>query len=200
MNMPLRAPAGWRSRPFTRDEYLKLYELGFFYSQLVELIGVEIVEMSPQSNWHAAGIALMEEALKRAFDPNQYWVRNQASLDLSPISVPDPDLAVVTGSMPSWAPRRDNPTTAVLVVEVSETTLWEDRTRKASLYAAAGTADYWILDLQGGRLEVRRGPQSDPNQEFGFGFASLTTLNRGDVASPLAAPAARIPVDDVLPN
>jgi Uma2 family endonuclease len=186
-------------RPFTAAEFWKMYELGFFANQRVELIGGEIVAMAPQTNWHAVGVDNTKTALDLVFDLNHYWVRNQATLDLSPLSVPDPDIAVVFGSKQTWAASRNNPNTAVLIVEVSETTLWEDRGRKASLYAAAGIADYWILNIVDGTLEVRRDPRPDASQDFGFGYASLTTLTAVDFATPLAAPNARISVADLLP-
>jgi len=189
-------------RPFTAAEFWKMYELGFFNNQRVELIGGEIVAMAAQSNWHWVGVSNVQDALELVFPRAQCSVRNQASLDLSPLSVPDPDIAVVLGSKRSWAQSRLNPTAGVvlLIVEVSETTLGEDRSRKSSLYAAAGVADYWILNLVDNVLEVRRDPRPDATQDFGFGYATLTTLTSTDFATPLAAPAARIAVADLLPN
>lgn len=189
-----------RVRPITAAEFWKMNELGFFNEQRVELIGGEIIAMAAQTNWHAVGISNVHDALQLVFDPQQFWVRNQASLDLSPLSVPDPDVAVVVGSKRTWAAHRTNPTTAVLIVEVSDTTLWEDRTRKASLYAAGGIADYWILNIPDQQLEIRRDPRPDATQDFGHGYASLTTLRPGDFATPLALPTARVAVTDLLPN
>ena len=190
-----------RSRPFTAAEFWRMYDLGFFSDQRVELIGGEIVTTMTQSNWHALGVDNVKDALALVFDPARHWARAQFSLDLSPLSVPDPDIAVVRGSKPSWTSRR-NPTASVvlLVVEVSDTTLATDRGRKASLYAASGIAEYWILNLVDDVLEVRRDPRADATQDFGFGYASLATLTATDFATPLAAPGARIPVADLLPT
>ncbi len=188
-----------RRRQFTAAEFWKMYELGFFNQQRVELIGGEIVTKMTQSNWHAIGISYMRDALEAAFGP-AYWVRVQNTLDLSPLSVPDPDLAVILGTPRQFHGQRANPTSALLIVEVSETTLWEDRGRKASMYAAAGIADYWILNVTDSVLEIRRDPRPDATQDFGFGYASLATLTAADFATPLAAPAARIAVADLLPN
>jgi Uma2 family endonuclease len=189
---------GYRRRPFTKDEYYRMSELGFFNGQRVQLIGGEIVQMAAQSNLHQLGIGLVYDALVAAFGPN-FWVRSQGSLDLSPLSVPDPDLAVVPGSKRSYIGNNTNPTKAVLIVEVCVTTLSDDRNRKASLYAAAGIADYWILNVDDRQLEIRRDPKPDATQEFGHGYSTLTTLAAGDFATPLAAPAARIAVADLLP-
>jgi Uma2 family endonuclease len=180
-----------RTRQFTAAEFWRMYDLGFFNDQRVELIGGEIVTKLTQSNWHAIGLDLMRDALAGVFGPN-YWVRVQNSLDLSPLSVPDPDIAVTIGSARQQRGQRANPTSALLVVEVSDTTLATDRERKASLYAASGIADYWILN-------IADNPRPDATQDFGFGYASLTTLTAVDFATPLAAPNARISVADLLP-
>lgn len=192
--MPETPPCGPR---MTHEEYLRLSEQGHFQDRRVELLGGEIVEMPAQKNLHTLGITLVGDALRVAFGPN-FWVRNQATLDLGPLAVPDPDLAVVAG-----APRSHNPaaipTTALLVVEVSETSLAHDQQYKGSLYAASGIQDYWVLNLIDDRLEVYRTPQADPTQAYGFAYARVVILGPADVVTPLALPAARIPVVDLLP-
>jgi Uma2 family endonuclease len=186
-------------RPYrwTRDEYWKLCEEGWFQDRRVQLIDGEIIEMSAQKNEHGISISLTEDALRALFGPN-FWVRTQLTLDLSPHSVPDPDLAVVPGTPRSYA-GQSVPTTALLVVEVSETTLWFDRHRKANMYAAAGISDYWIINLVDGQVEVYRDPVADPTAPFGYCYASETDLQPGDVVSPLAVPGATLPVADLLP-
>src|SRR5439155_3890171 len=110
-----------RRRRWTRDEYYRLAEIGFFRDQRVELVDGEIVQMPPQKNFHVIGIDLVHQALQKAFGPG-HWVRIQAPLHLRPNSAPEPDLAVVRGSSRDYA-ATDHPTSALLVVEVSDTTL-----------------------------------------------------------------------------
>jgi Uma2 family endonuclease len=93
---------------------------------------------------------------------------------------------------------RDHPTTAVLVVEVSDSTLDYDRGQKASLYARAGIADYWIVNLVDRRLEVRRTPIADTTQALGHGYASVTELVPPATISLLAAPHVSFAVADLL--
>jgi Uma2 family endonuclease len=181
----------------TREEYIRLSDQGYFQDRRVELIDGEIVEMSAQKNPHTVGVGLVQTALQQAFGAN-FWARNQATLDLSPVSLPDPDVAVVAGGIRTYTTMAI-PTSALLVVEVSETTLAFDQTRKASLYAAAGIQDYWILNLIDDQLEVYRNPQADPSQAFGFAYASVVVLGPADHVTPLALPGARIPVVDLLP-
>jgi Uma2 family endonuclease len=187
-------------RPFrwTKEAFYQALDAGCFLERRVELIGGEIVEMAAQKNFHALGVTFTADGLKQAFGLG-HWVRVQASLDLSPHSVPDPDIAVVLGSPRSHAATNTNPTTAVLIVEVALTTLSYDRNAKGSLYAASGIADYWILNLVDRQLEVYRDPVADPTRPFGFRYASRTDHGPADSVSPLAAPGASVAVADLLP-
>src|SRR5947208_12147300 len=103
---------------WTREEYYQMSDMGLFLERRVQLIEGEIVEMPAQKNFHAVSIALTDDVLRAAFGTG-YWVRVQMSLDLSPLSVPDPDVAVVAGT-PRTLATVNNPTTALLIVEVSE--------------------------------------------------------------------------------
>jgi Uma2 family endonuclease len=184
------------TRRWTREEFFRMIELGWFQGKRVQLIGGEVLEMPARLDLHLAGVTLTADALRAAFGPG-YWVRVQGSLDLSPHGIPDPDLAVVPGS-PRGA-TRTIATSALLVVEVSDTTLAYDRAHQASLYAAAGIADYWIVNLVQRQLEVYRNPASDPAQPFGSRYASRTVFDPGDSVNPLAAPRAGVAVADLLP-
>jgi Uma2 family endonuclease len=181
-------------RRWTREEYYQLGELGLFHGQRVELIEGEIMVLSPQ-NWpHTSTVARVGEALHRALGTG-FWVRMQFPLNLS-TSDPEPDVSVVVGRLEDYS---DHPTTAALIVEVSESTLTYDRTRKASLYARAGIADYWIVNLVNNQVEVYRDPRSDPSQFYGHGYASVTILVPPAVVNPLAAPQVSLAVADLLP-
>jgi Uma2 family endonuclease len=184
-------------RPFSQQELYRILEAGWFDGHRVELIGGEIVEMPAAKNAHAMAIKLTQDALDHAFGPG-FWVRVQMSLDLQPHSTPDPNLAVVAGSVRSHNPGA-NPTTALLIVEASDTTLFHDRRRKGSLYAASGIADYWIVNLVYDQFEVYRNPVADAQQDFGFRYSQRTILVAGDTVAPLVLPAAVINVADLMP-
>ena len=195
MNPAITTP---RPHRWTREEFLQMIELGWFHDKRVELIGGEVIEMAAQKDYHGAAITLTMDALRLAFGRG-FWVRNQMSLDLSPLSVPDPDLAVVPGSPRGVTTSSTTPTSALLIVEVAETTLAYDRGHKAPLYAAGGIADYWIVNLVQRQLEIYRDPVADNTQLFGFRYNSRTILDPPDIVSSLAAPQANITVADLLP-
>jgi Uma2 family endonuclease len=186
-------------RPYrwTKDEYYRMVDAGLFLERRVELIDGEVVEMPAQFNVHAAAVTLTEDALKRAFGP-KYWVRVQMTLDLSPHSVPDPDIAVILGS-PKGVTGRANPSSALLVVEVSESTLSYDRNVKAGIYAAAGIADYWIVNLVQKQLEVFRRPAPAAAAKLGWQYAPKKIYDPGDSVAPLAARKSPVAVADFFP-
>lgn len=178
---------------WTRDEYYRLAETGVLSDRRVQLIEGEIIEMAPQHNEHSVAIELAHDALRAAF-PSGYRIRIQSPLALSATSEPEPDLAVVRGSA-RQSP--NHPTTAALVLEIADTTLRLDRTRKARLYAEAGVADYWILNLPDRCLEVRRNPVRDSTGEWTY--SDVQAIGPGAMIAPIAATHAHITVADVLP-
>ncbi len=182
---------------WSSEEYYRLVELGMFLNRRVELVEGQIVEMPTPSNYHFAALSLAGDALRASFG-HGFWVRLQGTLDLGTRSVLDPDLAVIPGT-PRQNAAANNPTTALLVVEISEMTLTFDRRRKGSLYARAGIADYWVVNLVDRQLEVYRHPVPDAGSPFGFKYADQTVLQPADTVTPLAAPQARIVVADLLP-
>jgi Uma2 family endonuclease len=184
-----------RQRPFTRAEYDRMGELGWFHGQRTELIEGEVVVLSPQKWPHASTTDRVAEVLRKAFGPG-FWVRAQLPVNLGTFSEPEPDVSVVAGAREDYT---DHPTSAVLLVEVSDATLWYDRNRKASLCARAGIADYWIVNLVDGQLEVRRNPVPDGTQFYSFSYASLSDLGPAESIIPLARPQVSIPVADLLP-
>lgn len=187
--------SGPTRRNWTVQEYFRLGGLQAFREQRVELVEGVIVEKRQMTPEHAASHELSRRALAPAFGP-KYWVRFLAPLHLGRRSLLDPDLAVVRGG-PRVLPAA--PTTALLVVEISDSTLSYDRRRKGSLYAKAGIADYWIVNLNRGQLEVYRQPIADPSRRYGFGYSSVDVLGPNDDTFPLAAPHAQVKVADLLP-
>ncbi len=179
------------------ETYDHAIEIGVFQSgERAELLGGEIRLKVTQEPSHVYGVRASEEAMRSIFSVG-FDVRTQMTIRIDPHSRPEPDIAVVRGSFRDY--RLSHPTTAVLVVEVADTTYLTDRRRKASLYAFAGIPDYWILNLPGRVLEVRRRPVVDASQQYGYGYEEVTIYTETQTVSPLAALGALIAVADLLP-
>ena len=176
--------------PTTRAEYLRLVEAGVFEGRRVELIdGVVYERMTPQQSPHASAIRRSLRALLEIFSLDKYAVDVQLPLDLSNRDMPEPDLAVVLREATDYY--ASHPAGAILVVEVSDTTLRHDR-KKGRTYARAGIQDYWIVNVARDVLEVYRGPAGDA-------YRRQQILHRGEQIAPLGRPEAKIAVEDLLP-
>jgi Uma2 family endonuclease len=193
--MLVTAPTPYR---WTREEYYKLGAAGLLLPEArVELIEGEILQMPPQGPAHSTGTRTAQESLRNAFGRG-FDVRPQLPLSLGQASDPEPDLAVVPGNPLDYLD--GHPSTALLVVEVSDDTLAFDRREKASLYARAGLQDYWIVNLPEAVVEVYRDPRPQAESPYGYGYTQVTRHAPGDTLTPLAAPQAKIPVENLLPR
>ena len=190
---PVRNP---RLVRWSLGEFIDLCNTNLFHDRRVMLIDGDILEMPHATPRHSTAHALTLEALRAIFRIG-FHVRVETSLPLGRNSDPIPGLAVVTGSIRDYA--QTHPKTAVLVVEISDTSLDYDMNDKASLYAAASIADYWVVDLINRQLVVMRDPVVDATRRFGFAYSTVTKLAIGQTASPLAAPAASVAVADLMP-
>jgi Uma2 family endonuclease len=186
-----------RTKQWTRAEYDRLIEIGVFRpGDPIELLGGDLVVAEPQSGPHYTAIYLAEEALRRVFGPG-WLVRTQGPIALDHESEPEPDVAVAQGPPREFS--REHPARPVLVLEVALSSLTLDRDHKGSLYARARLEDYWIVNLVDRVLEVYRQPVPDATAAFGWRYASRQALEPEASVAPLAAPAARVSVADLLP-
>jgi Uma2 family endonuclease len=174
---------------FSRVQYERMTEAGVFGPEdRLELLDGEIIDMPPQKSRHATAVTLVAEALRTIFGPGA-TVRVQLPFCLDDRSEPEPDVAVVPGNPRDY--RDAHPSRALLVCEVSDTTLAYDRGRKLAAYARAGIPEYWILDLTAETLEVCRKPAHS-------GYAQRWTVTEDERIS-IEGSAQRFLVRDLLP-
>lgn len=179
-------------RLFTSDEYYRLARYGILKpDEHTELIyGRVIKRLSPMGRPHSITVLNVTEELKRAFGEG-YFVQPQMPMRLSTGLEPEPDALVLPGS-PEDYPDSPPSTAALLLVEVSDTTLRYDRGTKAMMYATDAIPDYWLINLRLRTLEVRRQPSEGE-------YLELNVYREGDAVSPLAASGASVAVSDLLP-
>lgn len=186
-----------RNRHWTRSEYDQLIKIGFFREdEPIELLGGQLIVAEPKGTPHSTAIALTVEALRVAFGPG-WLLRVQDPVALDDESEPEPDVVVVPGSPRDYL--AEHPVRPVVLVEVAESSLGFDRGHKGSLYARAGVADYWIVNLVDETLEIYRQPALDRSAEFGWRYLDVQVLRPGAFVSPLSRPDVTIAVADLLP-
>jgi Uma2 family endonuclease len=149
--------------------------------------------MAPMKDPHAQAVRLATYALLQVFRPDQATVSVQCPMRLGE-SRPLPDLVILNGT-----PRQiiTHPTTGLLVIEISDSTLEYDQTDNAALYAANMIPEYWIINLNAQCVDVRRSPfrakGAAPQDE------DLRVYDFQAAIAPLAASHASIKVSDLLP-
>jgi Uma2 family endonuclease len=186
-----------RTRRFSRAEYDRLIELGVFQpGETIELIGGELMVAEPKGAPHYTATRKTAKALEAAFGPG-WEVRTEGPIGLDDDSEPEPDVAVVPGTPDDYS--RAHPSRPVLTVEVAEPSPAVDRHRKGSLYARAGLADYWVLNLVDRVLEVYREPAPDSVAPFGWRYARSEVFDASARVTPLAAPGSSVAVSQLLP-
>jgi len=111
----------------TRDEYYKMAEMGMFGGKHVELIEGRIIETSPMGSLHATGVSLAGRILENAFW-HGFFARWQMPLDAGELSEPEPDMAIIRGDVRDF--KEAHPKTAVLILEIAETSLTYDELRR----------------------------------------------------------------------
>lgn len=174
-------------------EYLRLVETGVLgEDDRVELLEGVIVAMTPSNPPHAAAVMKTTFALMRAVAEHA-TVRTQCDFIASKWSVPEPDVAVVPGTLDVYA--ASHPRHALLLVEVSDSSIVQDRLSKSRIYAGAGIPEYWIVNLREMLVEVMRGP--DPATAL---YRDTQIANSGEMLELAALPGVRVAVAELLPQ
>ena len=182
------APAVHR---FTRDEYYRMAEAGLFDDERVELLDGEIITMSPKLTPHASTVNSLMYALITTLGASAL-VRVQDPIVLNNWSEPEPDIAVCYPDPDRYLHAHPRADQVFLVIEVAETSLAYDRTRKARAYAASGIPEYWLINLPDRRIEVLTDPEPAAQQ-----YRQQRVAFPGDV---LALPGGKtIAAADILP-
>lgn len=156
----------------------------------VELIRGEIVAKLPIGKQHAACV----KRLNRLFNSllgAQAVVSVQDPIKFAD-SEPEPDIALLTPKADYYASDIPAPADVRLIVEVADTSLEYDREVKGALYAEAGIAEYWIVNLVDAFVEVYR------QSRAGGTYADVRMVRSGDTIQLVALPSLAVAVAEVL--
>jgi Uma2 family endonuclease len=174
-------------RPFTVAEIEQMTIAGILHEdERIELIGGEIVPMSPKGNYH--------EVTKTAL--NLYWARRlpddlqfttETTFHLSEDTYLEPDF-VFYPKAGGWAGLAAG--TAKLVVEIADTSLAYDLGRKAGLYAGFGIAELWVIDAV--KLQTRI--HTEPTVT---GYRRIIDLPPGERLVPALIPSLAVTLSEL---
>lgn len=176
----------------TAGEYLRMGEAGVFAPEArLELIDGEIIEMARIGSPHAAIVKILNRLLVRLVGERAI-VSVQDPVVATERSVPQPDIALLKPRADGYYSAHPGAADVLLLVEVSDTTLAFDLDTKIPLYARAGIAEVWVIDVNARSVRVHRDP--------GAGVYASTFVVQGDKSvAPLALSEARIALSDIFP-
>jgi Uma2 family endonuclease len=177
-------------RPFSVADYYRMAEAGVIGpDERLELIEGEIIRMNPIGRPHANCVNRLTRLLVTGLG-ERATVQIQNPVRLGDLSEVQPDVSVLRSS---WDERaHPGPADVVLLVEVADSSLRFDRDVKLPLYARAGIAEVWLVDLAGQAVEVYRHP--DPTT----GYGPPTRLAAGDTAVVPGFPDVAFEVTEIL--
>ncbi len=156
----------------------------------VELIEGEIVHRSPIGSRHAACVNRLTRLFTQRLK-DKAIVRVQNPIHLDEHSEPQPDATLLRPDPTFYAAGHPRPEDILLVIEVGESSGEFDRQTKIPLYARAGVAEVWLVDLSAQAIDVHLDPAPE-------GYRSVRRASCGSPLSPSEVTDLPIPVEEIL--
>jgi Uma2 family endonuclease len=179
-------------RLFTVSEYHRMAEAGVFTEDdRVELIEGEVVDMSPIGPRHAACVKKLASLVRDRVSSRALIVGVQDPIRLSDHSEPLPDISILRARDDFYAGGHPGPEAVLVLLEVADASVMYDRNTKLPLYARAGIAEVWLVDLVKNVVDVYSSPGAS-------GYANQSRFERGATAASVALPELGIPVAEIL--
>ena len=174
---------------WTIDEYHRMVAAGILCDRKVELLRGEIVEMPPEREPHAycsdeAGEYLTKLLAERA------KIRHAKPITLYNSSEPEPDIAIVQRLGREYREHHPYPENIFWLIEYANSSLEKDLEIKNKIYAEAGIAEYWVVNLKKSHLVVFREPLDGD-------YATKSTLTTGTI-QPLAFPDISVSIEQII--
>jgi Uma2 family endonuclease len=189
--VPKAQTNGYKRRLITVAEYDRMTELGFFNSdEKVELINGEIIKIMAKGTKHSS----INDRVARFFYKNldeKVIVRNQNPIVLNNFSEPEPDIVLAKQNASDYLEKHPTPEDIFLIMEISDTTLYQDREAKSLMYARSGIKQYLILNVNDQTIEDYREPNFD-------GYEYKKTHRIGDKFNLVSFPEIEVNVNDIL--
>ena len=177
-------------RLITISEYHKMAEVGILTEKdKVELLNGEIIQLSPINSKHGGHVKRINKLLGKLLD-DLAIMGVQDPIVIPDFSEPEPDISVLKPEEDDYTTKHPTSKDVYFLIEVSDSTLYLDRTVKLPIYAEAKIKEYWIVNLVDNSIEVYKNPQKD-------NYDNKSTYHIGDEIE-LTDFNLKIKVSDVL--
>jgi Uma2 family endonuclease len=177
---------------FTTAEYHHMGESGLFsHDQRLELLGGEVIEMSPIGSRHAGTVNRLSQFFLPVALSQRAIITVQNPVRLSDLSEAQPDLTLLRWRPDFYTSRHPTADDVLLLVEVSDSSASWDRTVKRPFYSLAGIPETWLVDLGTNLVEVATDPGTDD-------YHQVRPVGAGGIVTPLAFPDLALDVAELL--
>ena len=177
---------------WTVQEYHRMSELGILDpSQRTELIAGQIILKTAKGTAHVITLQLLANSIQSQLNTTAF-ISTQDPIRLDNFSEPEPDLAIVKGSILDYTQAHPGAEDIHLVIEVADSTLKQDCEVKDKLYARSSIVEYWVINIKNRQVQIFRDPTPT-------GYGSQLILTETHSVSPLAFPDINIAIASILP-
>lgn len=170
-------------KKWTRAELDAMESLHLVDTTGFELVEGDLISQIGKNRAHVHLVALLTHWLVSIFGVD--GVNPECPIEVAesdaPTNQPQPDVVAFLSSYKDYLTRIPGASDIALVVEVSDSSLAFDLNTKARLYARAGIAEYWVVDIQGRRVFSHRQPANGA-------YDSVKTYSATESIAPLASP------------
>ena len=185
-------------RRFSVDEYHKMGELGILSEyERVELIEGIIIQMSPIGSKHAGTVKNLARIFYSKLPPSQAMLGIQDPVVLDDGTEPEPDISILKPRDDTYTDEHPHPSDVLLVVEIADASVENDRAIKLPRYAAAGIPEAWLVNIPERCIETYHIPIGEKEDAD---YKIRTKYREGETLSPKAFLDVKIDVADVLPK
>jgi Uma2 family endonuclease len=155
MSTVIARPAG--KVKLTVAEYKTIVDTGVFDGRHVQLLDGELFEVTKHPP-HSFTVCALAEILRTLLGGSRWAVREEKPIAAWAFWWPEPDIVVARGSHRQYQSSDPRPQDIVFLVEICDTSQYEDRIKKLQGYAKVGISQYWIVDLGQRVVEVYTKP------------------------------------------
>ena len=148
--------------------------------------------MTAKGTPHVLTLRLLATALENALVDPAVFVSTQDPIRLDNFSEPEPDLALIKGTILDYVEHHPGAEDIYLVIEVADSTLKQDCEVKDKLYARSSIPEYWVIDIKNRQVQIFRDPTPT-------GYSSQLILTETHSVSPLAFPEMILSIASILP-
>ena len=176
---------------FRVDDFRKMTEAGILPEESGwEIIDGYLIDKMTIGSKHAGTVKRLNRKLTN-LPGDLVIVSVQDPIQIDEYNAPEPDIALLKPREDFYAASHPTPEDVLLLIEVSDSTIEYDREIKKNIYAQAGIAEFWLVNLQENTVEIYSQPKNG-------NFRLVRILEAGETLQSAAIESLILQVDEIL--